>query len=357
MEETELDDPGSIYQYMLKKDKSLIYIGVISTVIVLTMAYLTFFVDDVSTLFDGKTKTEVVAEEEETALDQTSEMDDAQVRKSLVKFVEAFYYDQRRGYFDPPSYFANITDTYYNYHNLTYQRLKDIHWMRMKEMRDLNLNWIVSSLEFERKEDDLVVTYWTKINYFKPSKNARESADVKNEMIINENGKIISLRELEVKNFNSFVVSVPDSLEIAPIDEAEITLPEVEETDQAPVSGREVKPEAKTETANANKVYDLATVESAPEFRGGSRRLTRYLKNNLNYPKQAKQNKVEGTVYVSFIVEKNGSLSGLYIIRGIGSGCDEEAMRVVRNSPSWKPGTIDGKPVRTSFTVPVQFKL
>lgn len=357
MEQTELDDPGSIYQYMLKKDKSLIYIGVISTVIVLTMAYLTFFVDDVSTLFGGKSPSEVVVEEGKTALDQTSEMDDVQVQKSLVKFVEAFYYDQRRGYFDPPSYFASITETYYNYHNLTYQRLKDIHWMRMKEMRNLNLNWIVSSLEFERKDGDLVVTYWTKVSYFKPSKNAQESADVKNEMIINENGKIISLRELEVKNFNSFVIRVPDSLQIAPIEETEITLPEVEETDQTPAAGRDIKPEVKPETAGTNKVYDLAAVEIAPEFKGGSRRLTRYLKNNINYPVQARQNKVEGTVYVSFIVEKNGTLSGIYIIRGLGSGCDEEAMRVLRNSPAWMPGTIGGKPVRTSFTVPVPFKL
>lgn len=354
MEKNDLNDTGSIYQYMLKKDKSLIYIGIVSTIVILTMAYLTFFVDDASTLFSRKAKTEVAeVKEEKTELNQTAEMDDEQVRKSLIKFVEAFYNDQRRGYFDPPSYFAPITDTYYNYHNLTYQRLKDVHRTRMQEMRNMDLNWIVSSLEFERKDDDLVATFWTRVNYFKVSKNAQESADIRQEMIINEDGKIISLRELQVKNFQSFEIRVPDSLDVSPLDEPELTDPEGEDLEPGPVSGREPRPE----TRNENRVYDVTMVDKEPMYKGGSRRLTRYLRHNVNYPALARKNRVEGTVYVSFIVEKNGSLSGLYVVRGLGSGCDEEAMRVVRSASSWKPGTIDGKPVRTSYTVPVQFKL
>ncbi|HEY1005995.1 MAG TPA: energy transducer TonB [Sphingobacteriaceae bacterium] len=353
MEKNELNDTGSIYQYMLKKDKSLIYIGIISTVVVLTMAYLTFFVDDVSTLFSKKPDTEVSGvKEEKTDLNQSSEMDDEQVRKSLIKFVEAFHYDQRRGYFDPPSYFAPITDTYYNYHNLTYQRLKDVHRVRTEEMRNLDVNWVVSSLEFERKEDELVVTYWTHVNYFKMSKNAQESADIRNEMIINEDGKIISLRELQVKNFKSFEMTVPDSLDVLPLGEPVIIGDETEESGAVPSSGQ-----SQTEAKNDNKVYDVSNVETEPMFKGGSRRLTRYLRHNVNYPALARKNRVEGTVYVSFIVEKNGSLSGLYVVRGLGSGCDEEAMRVVRSTSSWKPGMVGGKPVRTSYTVPVHFKL
>ncbi|HEY1025242.1 MAG TPA: energy transducer TonB [Sphingobacteriaceae bacterium] len=338
------NDPESLYRYMLRKDKSLIYIGVIAATIVLVMAYLTFFVDDASTLLSRKKAVVPVAEQKTKLLEESSGMDDEQVRRSLVKFVEAYYHDQRKGYFDPPSYFAGITETYYNFHNLTHQRLKDIHWMRMEDMRNYELNWIVSSLDFERENEQLIVTYWTRVSYFKPSKNAQESGDIRNEMIINENGKIISLRELEVKNFTSYVVEdTIDSL----IEE----LPRAETT-PIPVS-QAVEPAAKYE----GKLYDLGTVEGVPEFTGGQRELSRYLATNLKYPAAARQNNVQGKVYVSFVVEKNGDLSGIYVIKGIGGGCDEEAMKVLRNSPAWKPGTVAGKPVRTSYTLPITFRM
>lgn len=345
MENIDLNnEPESLYRYMLKKDRSLIYIGAISGTIVLVMAYLTFFVDDASTLFRKQQAPEPVIEQKTDLLEENSGMDDAEVRKSLVRFVESYYYDQRKGYFDPPSYFAPITQTYYNFHNLTHQRLKDVHWTRLKDMRNLDLNWIVSSLDFERQNEQLVVTYWTRVNYFKPSKNAQESGDIKNEMIINEDGKIISLRELEVKNFTSYVVEdLSDSLVTEELASAQTTM----------VTSATAEPVARYE----GKLYDIGNVDTPPSFVGGARELSRYIAANIKYPAQARQNQVEGKVYVSFVVEKNGDLSGIYVIRGIGSGCDEEAMKVLRNSPAWKPGTVGGKPVRTSYTLPVTFQL
>jgi len=66
---------------------------------------------------------------------------------------------------------------------------------------------------------------------------------------------------------------------------------------------------------------------------------------------------IQGTVYVSFVVEKDGSISNVKALKGVGGGCNEEAVRVVKEMPKWKPGTDKGKPVRVQFNMPIQFKL
>lgn len=333
----------------IRKDRSLLYIGLFLGTIILVMSYLTFFVDDVNGLFSKK----VTVQPEHTAseqLDESLSMDDVEVRKSLTKFIQAFYYDQKRGYFDPPSYFANITETYYNYHNLTHQRLRDLHQKRLSDMRNLEQNWIVSSLDFEHAAKRLIVTYWLRVNYFHVSKNAYESGDIKQELIINEEGKIVSLREIEVKNFTSVAAeqSLQDSLlSSETLDEdPSVIIPEAEKVRHAETGGR-----------YEGKVYDLGNVETAPEYPGGQRQLSRFISANVRYPVAAKINHIQGRVYVSFIVERNGDINSIQVIRGIGGGCDEEAIRVLRSTAPWKPGTVAGKPVRTAFTIPVNFSM
>jgi len=98
-------------------------------------------------------------------------------------------------------------------------------------------------------------------------------------------------------------------------------------------------------------------VEVAPEFPGGNEALLNYLGENIIYPQEALKANIQGTVYVSFIVEKNGEVSNIKVMRGIGGGCDEEAVRVVQSMPKWKPGTQRGKPVRVQFNWPVRFIL
>ena len=213
MEESPIDSESELEGQEIKKDKSVLYTGLVLGAIVLIMAYLALFVDDVNSLFSKKVNLETPASSSSAQIDES--MDDSEVRRSLTKFIQSFYYDQQRGYFDPPSYFANITETYYNYHNLTHQRLRDLHQKRLSEMRDLQQNWIVSSLDFERDGQRMIATYWVRVNYFQALKNANESADVKLEMIINQDGKISSLKEIEVKNFSSVVAEPPvnDSVE------------------------------------------------------------------------------------------------------------------------------------------------
>lgn len=98
-------------------------------------------------------------------------------------------------------------------------------------------------------------------------------------------------------------------------------------------------------------------VEVAPEFPGGLDSLMKYLQENITYPKEARDANIQGIVYVTFIVEANGSVSSVKVLRGIGGGCDEEAARVVKEMPAWKPGTQRGKQVRVQFNLPVRFIL
>ena len=109
------------------------------------------------------------------------------------------------------------------------------------------------------------------------------------------------------------------------------------------------------DATNAVTVYNI--VEKMPEFPGGEKALTDYMANNVKYPEEAKNKNIAGRVFVSFVVEKDGSVNEVKVLRGIGGGCDEEAVRVIKSMPKWKPGIQKGKPVRVSFQMPFMFKL
>lgn len=104
-----------------------------------------------------------------------------------------------------------------------------------------------------------------------------------------------------------------------------------------------------------SKIFTV--VEEQPQFPGGEEALAKYLRENIKYPDEAKSLNISGIVYLTFVVEENGSISGLQVIRGIGGGCDEEALRVVRGMASWVPGKQRGVPVRVQFNLPVRFTL
>jgi len=105
----------------------------------------------------------------------------------------------------------------------------------------------------------------------------------------------------------------------------------------------------------SDEIYDL--VEVMPQFPGGVDSLKAFIDKNMVYPALAKEYKIAGTVYVSVVVETDGSLSNIEVKRGIGGGCDEEAQRIIRNMPRWIPGTQRGIQVRTRCNIPFIFKL
>ena len=112
---------------------------------------------------------------------------------------------------------------------------------------------------------------------------------------------------------------------------------------------------AQNKKAANDKVLEKAEV--MPEFPGGEQAMMKFVSENVQYPEEAKEKEISGHVLVGFIVEKDGSVNEVKIVRGIGGGCDEEAVRVVKAMPKWKPGKEKGKPVRVSYMMPFTFKL
>ena len=104
-----------------------------------------------------------------------------------------------------------------------------------------------------------------------------------------------------------------------------------------------------------DKVYDI--VEVMPQYPGGMPELMEYLAKNIKYPVQAQKKGIEGRVTVRFIVEKDGSISNVTVVRHIHPLLDKEAVRVIKAMPKWSPGMLNGKPVRVKFNIPVAFRL
>lgn len=98
-------------------------------------------------------------------------------------------------------------------------------------------------------------------------------------------------------------------------------------------------------------------VEDYPVPIGGMAAFYQYVNNNIKYPMQPLTLNIEGRVFVQFVVGKDGSLTDVTVIRGIGGGCDEEAIRVLKGAPGWKPGKQRGKPVRVKMVLPITFKI
>jgi len=101
----------------------------------------------------------------------------------------------------------------------------------------------------------------------------------------------------------------------------------------------------------------FTVVESMPGFPGGDHAIIKYLGNNINYPEMARESGIQGRVFVTFVVEKDGQVSNVKVLRGIGGGCDEEAIRVVQQMPNWIPGKQRNIPVRVQFNLPIRFVL
>lgn len=127
------------------------------------------------------------------------------------------------------------------------------------------------------------------------------------------------------------------------------------EADDETVVQEYIPPEEDDEEVKEEEIFTV--VESMPEFPGGMGALMKYLATNIKYPPLAKESGIQGRVFINFVVEPDGSISNVKVLRGIGGGCDEEAVRVVEAMPKWKPGKQRGKPVRVSYNLPVKFTL
>ncbi len=129
------------------------------------------------------------------------------------------------------------------------------------------------------------------------------------------------------------------------------------EADQSTEVNTYVPPVVEKEEQTVQEEEIFTIVEEQPEFPGGEEARIKFITENIKYPQIAKENGIEGKVFITFVVEKDGSISNVRLLRDIGGGCGEEAIRVVKAMPKWKPGKQRGQAVRVQFNMPINFVL
>lgn len=113
--------------------------------------------------------------------------------------------------------------------------------------------------------------------------------------------------------------------------------------------------EIPTDSVKKEMVFDMP--EQMPQFPGGGDAMDQFVNETIKYPAAAKEKRIQGKVYVQFVVEKDGSITDVIVRRGTNELLDAEAVRVVKLMPNWKPGSVKGKPVRVRYTLPITFSL
>jgi periplasmic protein TonB len=133
-----------------------------------------------------------------------------------------------------------------------------------------------------------------------------------------------------------------------------LTKPNKDSLDNKLTNGGGARTKAEAEIEDA---LPFSFVEEKPEYHGGNEALLKFLGENLKYPHLAKESAIFGIVIVQFVIEKDGSVGEVKVVRGLGGGCNEEAIRVMNMMPKWTPGKQHGKVVRVYFQIPLKFNL
>ena len=195
----------------------------------------------------------------------------------------------------------------------------------------------------------------------------KEAKVEKKEIIKQEPEKVVEQVKSSVK-FTAPIIKKDSEVK----EEDEIKLDEVQKSDKAvgaftvegndEVSGAVLKakeyiaaPEPPKHVVEETKIFTV--VEQMPMYPGGDAALMGYLRDNIKYPTVAAENGVQGRVVVGFVVERDGSITDVNILRGVDPSLDREAMRVVKSMPRWNPGKQNGSAVRVKYQVPVSFRL
>lgn len=198
-----------------------------------------------------------------------------------------------------------------------------------------------------------ILLFWwpTKVEKAKDLDNSGIIEEEIEEMVITRQEKIELPPPPPPKETVSEILEVvEDKVEvndIAPIEELD---------DDAKIDFSEpVEVEQKEEVEEEPQVFFI--VEDMPEFPGGEIALRKYIAENVRYPEMAKENDIQGTVYVRFVVDEQGKVGNVEVLRGVDPLLDKEAIRVVQSLPKWKPGKQRGKAVKVSHSVPIKFAL
>lgn len=142
-----------------------------------------------------------------------------------------------------------------------------------------------------------------------------------------------------------------------PVEESQVESPLIAESNGDPTSSPSTTGSSSKPKETGNTQFNFKIKEKMPEFPGGKKRLKKYLSKNITYPDEAIQNQIEGNVIVRFAVEPDGSISNPTIVKGLGYGCDEEALRLVTHMPFWSPGMQGERAVRAYSAVSIMFNM
>jgi len=188
---------------------------------------------------------------------------------------------------------------------------------------------------------------WKSYEPYEIERFGREDVVIIDEIMVQtKHEKDVEIPKPKIK-INKFIISDNPTTDI------EIFDPEIDFNEPLELYHPELPEEPEIKGDDPPLLYS----QKLPEFKGGMKALHNYLRENISYPKAAKENGITGKVFIIFVVEKDGSLSNIVLERGIGRGCDEEAMRVVQNMPLWNPGLQNGMPARVQITLPINFQL
>lgn len=183
--------------------------------------------------------------------------------------------------------------------------------------------------------------------------------------------------DTDVKDLGKQLNNMEEILEVPPTEQPpppppKIQQPQIIEVPDEEEIKEEIKVEFDAEITEDTKVEAITIVEEQPKEnvdeiflvveesatpQGGMQAFYEYVGKKLKYPAQARRMGIEGKVFVEFVINRDGSIQDVKAIKGIGAGCDEEAVRVIQSAPSWKPGKQRGKPVRQRMVLPITFKL
>lgn len=223
--------------------------------------------------------------------------------------------------------------------------------------------WAVASLAFRHKVEDGVIIREIPILKVLPPPPVSPKA---RQVIPPQAAGAQQPKDLSKKiNFPPPVV-VPEEKAVDPHTMADLQKATISNTDQAgpdAPAGNILDVDIKEGPGSGNpitedgKVRPFSEVEILPQPDGGMAGWAKFLQKNLHYPAIARENNISGKVFVSFIVEKDGQLTDIKIVRGLGYGLDEETIRVLKLAKPWKPGIQNGRPVRVAYSIPFAFQL
>lgn len=213
---------------------------------------------------------------------------------------------------------------------------------RQAYMEQLELSKLQEQAKKEKKEEPVIKA---KIEPKKIVEQVRETQkftapEIKKDELVNEENQVKDQADLDEK------VAVGTKDQEGTKDRTDVAI-------RNDIAVNTNESEEKKEVAN--KVFDV--VEQMPSFPGGNEALMKFLSDNVKYPVVAQENGVQGRVVVSFVVEKDGSITDVKVVRSVDPSLDKEAARVVKSMPRWIPGRQNGAAVRVKYNVPVSFRL